>query len=115
MIEALESILRGSADQELLAQDQANKQRLEEMLGKDRMRTTLMLVDMQRRLAGGESPEALQALVEQASRAVLSNDALPLQELSRPALPALPPSAPDAAKATGAPAVDESENSAPPG
>jgi len=74
LIEALEAILKGSAEQDLLVRDQENKQRLEESLAKERMRSTLMLVDMQRRLAGGERPEALQGLMGEASRAVLSND-----------------------------------------
>jgi hypothetical protein len=91
MIEALESILRGSAEQEVQARDQSDKQRLEDRLAKDRMRATLMLVDMQRRLAGSESPEALRALVDKASRSLLSNEGESPPEAARPAAPTPPP------------------------
>jgi hypothetical protein len=101
MVEALESILSGSSEHEILARDQANKQRLEETLAKNRMRTTLLLVDMQRRLAGGESPQAVQALIEQASRAIMAND-----PLSGPEPPSAAPrlrAAPEAEKEVDAP------------
>jgi hypothetical protein len=101
MIEALEAILSGSAEHEILAREQANKQRLEETLTKNRMRTTLMLVDMQRRLAGGESPKSVQLLIDQASRAIMANDALAAPE---PAPPLRLKAAPDAEREAEAPA-----------
>jgi len=90
IIEALESVLRGSAEQEVQARERANRLRLEETLAKNRMRTTLMLVDMQRRLAGGESPETLLARVEQASRSIFSNEDLPADNPAPPVVQAPP-------------------------
>lgn len=90
IIEALESVLRGSAEQEVQARERANKLRIEDTLAKHRMRTTLMLVDMQRRLAGGESPETLLARVEQASRSIISNEELPTDEQAPPVVQAPP-------------------------
>jgi len=90
IIEALESVLRGSAEQEVQARERANRLRLEETLAKNRMRTTLMLVDMQRRLAGGESPETLLARVEQASRSIISNEELPSDHPAPPVVQAPP-------------------------
>lgn len=90
IIEALESVLRGSAEQEMQARDRANKLHLEDTLAKNRMRTTLMLVDMQRRLAGGESPETLLARVEQASRSIISNEELPSDDPAPPVVQAQP-------------------------
>jgi hypothetical protein len=90
IIEALESVLRGSAEQEVQARERANRLRLEETLAKHRMRTTLMLVDMQRRLAGGESPETLLARVEQASRSIISNEELPSDDPAPPVVQAPP-------------------------
>ena len=90
IIEALESVLRGSAQQEVQARDRANRLRLEDTLAKNRMRTTLMLVDMQRRLAGGESPETLLARVEQASRSIISNEEPPTDDPAPPVVQAPP-------------------------
>jgi hypothetical protein len=90
IIEALESLLRGSAEQEVQARERASRLRLEETLAKNRMRTTLMLVDMQRRLAGGESPETLLARVEQASRSIISNEELPTDDPAPPVVQAPP-------------------------
>jgi hypothetical protein len=87
MIDALESIVRGSADQEIEAREQANKFKTEESLAKARLRTTKLLSEIQRRLAAGESPESLGALLDQASKSVLTNTDQPLPP---PALPAPP-------------------------
>ena len=92
IIEALESVLRGSAEQEVQARERANRLHLEDALAKNRMRTTLMLVDMQRRLAGGESPETLLARVEQASRSIISNEELPSDDPA-PSVVQAPPAA----------------------
>jgi hypothetical protein len=75
MIETLEAIMKGGAEQNLQALEQLSKQRLEEELAKDRVRTQSMLVDMQRRLAAGESTEALREAIAKAIRAILSNQA----------------------------------------
>lgn len=90
LIDALESILRGSPEQDIEAREQAGRQQLEEMLAKDRTRAALLLVDVQRRLAAGESPEALDALLDRASQAILLNEPHRMEDPARPATPALP-------------------------
>jgi hypothetical protein len=93
LIDALESVLRGSSDLEIEAREKANRQDLDEQLAKDRMRTALLLVEVQRRLAAGESPEAVRALLDQASQAVLSNDQHPMED-APPMLPGKPKETP---------------------
>ena len=74
LIETLDSMLRGGAAQEMAARDAAQKQELEDMIAKDRVRTALLLADMQRRLAAGASPEEVGAMAGQAGRAALGDD-----------------------------------------
>jgi hypothetical protein len=86
LIEALETILRGAADHEVRAREEAHKLRMEEQLAKDRMRTTLLLVDMQRQLGAGQDPEALRARLDDISQSVLTSGvpSLDAQDDERP-------------------------------
>jgi hypothetical protein len=99
IIDALETIVRGSAEQEIRVREQAGRLRMEERLARERMRTTLMLNDIQRRLGAGEDPEAVRALLEETSRSVLSDGG---QVPQRPPGPAEPPEALEAAPAAAA-------------
>lgn len=93
LIEALETILRGAADQELRARDEAHKVRLEEQLAKDRVRASLLLADMQRQLGAGQDPEALRARLEEISQSVLTSG-LPAVDEPIEARPARAPKRP---------------------
>lgn len=78
IIEALETVVRGSAEQEMQLRENASRQRLDEALSRERLRTMLLLTDLQRRLMGGESPEALRALLARVSQSLFSSDATSL-------------------------------------
>jgi len=86
LIDALETVVRGGADAEIQIRDQTGKLRLEQSLVKERMRASMLLNDLQRRLIAGDSPVALAALLDQASQKALSNDVQPVT-LTAAALP----------------------------
>ena len=86
LIDALETVVRGGAEAEIQIREQTGKLRLEESLVKERMRTSMLLNDLQRRLIAGDSPVALAALLDQASRKALSNEVQPVT-LTAAALP----------------------------
>lgn len=73
LIESMEAILRGGAEQEVRGRQAAHKMRLEEALAKDRMNTTLLLVEMQRKLGAGTDPESLRAQIDEASQSALTS------------------------------------------
>jgi hypothetical protein len=75
LIEALESLLQTSADLEVKAREAQHRQELDELLSKERMRTALMLADVRRRIAAGEDPKELTAVVGQASKDMLAGEA----------------------------------------
>jgi hypothetical protein len=77
LIDALETTVRGSGDTEIQIREQTSKLRIEEALAKERLRTTLLLGDLQRRLGAGESSEVLRRLLDQAGKDPLSEDAPP--------------------------------------
>jgi hypothetical protein len=87
LIDALETVVRGGAEAEIQIRDQTGKLRLEESLVKERMRASMLLNDLQRRLIAGDSPVALAALLDQASQKALSNEVQPVTLTAR----ALPP------------------------
>jgi hypothetical protein len=68
LIEALETIVRGSGEQEIEARAQASKEKLEQALARERVRLSLVLTDLQRRFANGDAPESIQQLVQKVSR-----------------------------------------------
>lgn len=74
LIEAMETMLRGSAEQEIQLREQAGRQRLDEALSRERLRITLLLTDIQRRLVEGENPEAIRVLLAQVSQGLFTND-----------------------------------------
>lgn len=86
LIDALETVVRGGADAEIQIREQTGKLRLEESLVKERMRASMLLNDLQRRLIAGDSPVALAALLDQASQNALSNEVQPVT-LTAAALP----------------------------
>ena len=108
MIEMLETVLRGGAEQQLQMREQMGKLKLEENLMKERMRAALALNDLQRRLAAGGSPEAVLALLDQATKAAL-HEGQPPQALVEPMTPFSPAPASDAEVSAGpAPASEAS-------
>ncbi|MFE8602824.1 hypothetical protein [Archangium violaceum] len=74
LIESLETMLRGSAEQEIQIREQAGRLRLDEALSKERLRVTFLLTDLQRRLAAGESPEELRILLARVSQGLFTNE-----------------------------------------
>jgi hypothetical protein len=86
LIDALETVVRGGAEAEIQIREQTGKLRLEESLVKERMRASMLLNDLQRRLIAGDSPVALAALLDQASQKALSNEVQPVT-LAAAALP----------------------------
>lgn len=68
MIETLEAVVRGSGEQEVAARERAGKARLEHDLAAERVRLSATLTDIQRRMAMGESPEAVRRYLEQINR-----------------------------------------------
>lgn len=86
LIDALETVVRGGAEAEIQIREQTGKLRLEESLVKERMRVSMLLNDLQRRLIAGDSPVALAALLDQASQNALSNEVQPVT-LTAAALP----------------------------
>jgi hypothetical protein len=90
LIDALETVVRGGGEGEIQIREQTGKLRVEEALAKERMRSSLLLHDIQSRVLAGESSEALIGVLDQASRKVLSDDTMPLS-------PPEPPPAPESA------------------
>lgn len=86
LIDALETVVQGGAEAEIQIREQTGKLRLEESLVKERMRASMLLNDLQRRLIAGDSPAALAALLDQASQKALSNEVQPAT-LTAAALP----------------------------
>ncbi|MEZ4308233.1 MAG: hypothetical protein R3F14_09340 [Polyangiaceae bacterium] len=74
LIEALESVLKGSIDQELKSRAAQQRLDMDESLSKERMSTTVFLADIRRRLAAGEDPNALSAEVSKASQDALAGE-----------------------------------------
>lgn len=75
---ALESIVRGSARQEIEVREKAGQLQIQEAIAKERMRTAVMMNDIARRLASGESPVSLIAVLDQAGQSTLAGEAQPL-------------------------------------
>jgi hypothetical protein len=108
LIESLETMLRGGAEQEIQLREQAGRLRLDEALSQERLRTTLLLTDLQRRLAEGENPEALRVFLARVSQGLFTNE-----------LPSLPPGIDVPPSSSGASAAEvravvEAESSPPP-
>jgi hypothetical protein len=102
LIDALETVVRGGAEAEIQIREQTGKLRLEESLVKERMRASMLLNDLQRRLIAGDSPAALAALLDQASQKALSNEVQPVALTAAALPPAKPPAKESAAeKGTG--------------
>lgn len=107
IIDALETVVRGSQEQEIKVREQESRLRAEETLARERMRTTLLLHDLRRRLAAGEGPEALRALLSEAGRSILSSD-------GRAPEPAVIPAAPEPAAEGAAPGPEREPGAAAP-
>ncbi|MGK3965421.1 hypothetical protein WMF38_14745 [Sorangium sp. So ce118] len=88
MIETLEALVRGSGEAEVAARELANKMKLEQSLAAERVRVTLLLSDVQRRLAAGEDADSILHRLDQVNRRVMSSDG---QETPPTALPPAEP------------------------
>ncbi len=75
LTEALESVLKTTTDLETKAREAQHRQELDEMVSKHRMKTSLMLAEVRRRLSAGEDPKVLSGVVAEAGKEVMEEDA----------------------------------------